>query len=109
VQQAYIDKNILIICEYKNHSKENTTTIICDILNHSQGKFVIEIKQISGPIFFKNEYPNPTLIRQNRKYPAGYPILILSMLTSAVYACCASGRGFFSHRLSWLSKKRLHL
>ena len=31
--------------------------------------------------FFKNEYPNPILIRKNRKYPAGYPILILSMLT----------------------------
>jgi len=30
-----------------NHSKENTTTIICDILNHSQGKFVIDIKKIS--------------------------------------------------------------
>jgi len=26
-----------LFCEYKKHSKENTTTIICDILNHSHG------------------------------------------------------------------------
>jgi len=32
--------------------------------------------------FSKNKYPNSILIRKNRKYPAGYPILILSMLTS---------------------------
>ena len=69
--------------------KKNTATIICDILNHSEENFVIEIKQISwycpDPIFFKNEYPNPILIRKNRKYPAGYPILILAMLTSVSY------------------------
>jgi len=62
--------------------------IICDILNHSQRNFVIEIKQISwscpDPIFFKNKYPNPILIQNNRKYPAEYPILNLPMLTSAV-------------------------
>jgi len=44
-------------CEYENHSKENTTTITCDILNRSQGNFVIEMKQIflscHDPIFFK--------------------------------------------------------
>ena len=52
--------------------------------------FVIEIKPISwiswscpDPIFFKNEYPNPILIRKNRKYHSGYPNLVLSMLTSA--------------------------
>jgi len=37
-------------------------------LNHSQENFVIEIKQIScscpDPIFFKNKYPNPILIRK---------------------------------------------
>jgi len=44
---AHSDKIILIFCEYKNHnSKENNSTIICDILNHSQENFVIEIKQI---------------------------------------------------------------
>ena len=40
---AHTDKIILSFCEYKNYSPENTTTIICDILNHSQGNFVIEI------------------------------------------------------------------
>jgi len=44
---AHTDKIILIFCEYKKHSKENTTTIVCDILNHSDGNFVIEIKQLS--------------------------------------------------------------
>jgi len=86
---AHTDKIILIFCEYKNHSQENNSTNICDILNHSQENFVIEIKQIScscpDPIFFKNNYANPILIQKNRKYPAGYPILILSMLTSATY------------------------
>jgi len=71
------------------HSKENTTTIICDILNQSHGNVVIEIQQVSclcpDPIFFTNKYPNPILIRKNRKYPAGYPILILSMFTSVVH------------------------
>ena len=60
--------------QYKNHRKENTATIICDILKHCQENFVIEIKPISwscpDPIFFKNEYSNPILIQQNRKYPA---------------------------------------
>jgi len=50
---AHTDKIILIFCANKNHSKENTTTIICDILNHSPGHFVIEIKK----------YPNPVLIQ----------------------------------------------
>jgi len=85
--QHIFDKIILIFCEYKNHTKENNSTIICHILKHSQESFVIEIKQISSscpdPIFFKNKYPDPILIQNNRKYPAGYPILILSMLTSA--------------------------
>ena len=84
---AHTDKIVLISCEYKNHIKENTTTIIDDILNHSQGNFVIEIKQISwscsDPIFLKKECPNPILIRKDRKYPSGYLILILPMLTSA--------------------------
>jgi len=44
---ARSDKIIMIFCEYKNHCKEDTTTIIGDILNHSQENFVIEIKQIS--------------------------------------------------------------
>ena len=35
------------------------------------------------PIFYKNKYPNPILIQKNCKHPAGYPILILSMLTSS--------------------------
>jgi len=74
------------IWQYKKHSKENTTTINCDISIHSQEYFVIEIKPISwtclDPIFFKNVYPNPILIQKNRKYTAGYPILILSMFTS---------------------------
>jgi len=47
--------------------------MICDILNHSQKNFVIEIKPISWScpdrIFFKNVYANPILIRRNRKYP----------------------------------------
>ena len=46
-----------------NNSKENTATIICDILNHPKENFIIEIKPISWScpdlIFFKNEYPNP--------------------------------------------------
>jgi len=91
---AHTDKIILIVCENKNHNcKENNSTIICDILNHSQENFVIETKQISrscpDPIFFKNKYPNPILIQKNRRYPAGYPILILSMLTSAVQGTLA--------------------
>jgi len=86
---AHTDKIILIFCEYKNHSKENTAAINCDILNYCQGNFVREIKQISwscpDPIFFKNKYPNPILIRKSASIlqPAGYPILILYMLTSA--------------------------
>jgi len=52
-------------------------------------EIVIEIKHITwscpDPIFFKNKYANPILIRKNRKYPAGYPILILFMLTSDFY------------------------
>ena len=44
------------------------TTIVCDICNHRQGNFVIEIKQISrscpDPIFFKNIYPNRILFRK---------------------------------------------
>jgi len=83
---AHTDKIILIFCEYKNHSKEDSSTTICDILKHSQENFVIEIKQISwscpDPIVFKNKYQNPILTQKNRKYPAGFPILILSMVTS---------------------------
>ena len=44
---AHSDKIIFIFWEYEDHSKENTTTIICDILSPSQGNFVTEIKQIS--------------------------------------------------------------
>jgi len=44
---AHTDKIILIFSEYKNHSKENNSTIICDILNRCQENFVVEIKQIS--------------------------------------------------------------
>ena len=51
--------------------------------------FILEIKQISwscpDPIFFKNKYPNPILIQKNRMNPAGYPILILFILTSAAH------------------------
>ena len=87
MRAAHTGNIILIFCEYKNHSKENNSTIICDILHHCQENFVIEIKQISwscpDPIFFKNIYPNPNLIQKNCKYPSGYPILILSMFTSA--------------------------
>jgi len=37
---THTDKIILIFCEYKNHSKENNSTIICDILTESlSGKF----------------------------------------------------------------------
>jgi len=79
----------ILYWQYKNHTKENTAIIICDSLNHSQENFVIEIKQISSscpdPVFFKNEFPNPILIRKNRKYPAGHPNLILPMLTSGIY------------------------
>jgi len=51
----HTDKIILIFCEYKILSKESTTTImtrpiICDILNHSGGNFLTEIKQISCPL-----------------------------------------------------------
>ena len=55
---AHTGKIILILSEYKNHNKENNSTIICDILNHSQENFVTEIKQISwscpDTTFFKN-------------------------------------------------------
>ena len=55
-------------CWFFYCSKENTTTIIFDVLNHSQGNFVSEIKRISwscpDPIFFKNKYPNPILIQK---------------------------------------------
>jgi len=44
---SHTDKIILFLYEYKNHSKENNSNIIGDILNHSQENFVIEIKQIS--------------------------------------------------------------
>ena len=44
---AHTDKIILIFCECKNNSKENNSTIICDILNHFQENLVIEIKQIT--------------------------------------------------------------
>jgi len=47
ISAVHTDKIILIFCGYRNHSKENTATLICDILNQSQGNFVIEIKQIS--------------------------------------------------------------
>jgi len=43
---AHSHKIIFSFCEHKNCSKENTIIIICDILNHSQGNVVIEIKQI---------------------------------------------------------------
>ena len=65
---ARTDKIILIFCEYKNHSKENNSTSVSDILNHSQENFFIEIKRISwsgpDPIFFKNKYPKPILIQK---------------------------------------------
>ena len=35
---AHTDKLILIFCEYKNHSKENNNTIICDQCCHSLRK-----------------------------------------------------------------------
>jgi len=44
---AHTDKIILIFCQFKNHSKENNKNIICDILNHPQRNFVIDIKQRS--------------------------------------------------------------
>jgi len=65
---AHTDKIILIFCEYKNYSKESNSTIICDILNHSQENFDIEIKQISWScpdLFFFSKWisksnPDPT-------------------------------------------------
>jgi len=51
-------------------------------LNHSQENFLREIKPTSWSIFLKNgskSNPDP----KNRKYLGGYPIRILSMLTSA--------------------------
>jgi len=33
--------------EYKKHGKENTATIICDILNHFEENFIVQIKPIS--------------------------------------------------------------
>ena len=51
---AHTDKIILIFCEYKNHSKENTTTIICEILRHSQENFIIEFLRAStGSVHFE--------------------------------------------------------
>jgi len=44
---------------FVNHSIENTITIICDILNHSQRNFFIEIKQISWSC------PDPTFSKMN--------------------------------------------
>jgi len=71
---AHADKIILIVCECKNHnSEENNSTIICDIMNHSQENCVIETKQISrscpDPIFFKNKYPNPVAILRGQDGP----------------------------------------
>jgi len=75
----------LIFCEYKTHSRVNNYTIVCDILNHSQENFIIEIKQISWSNCFQQliskSNPDPKIC----KYPAWYPILILSMLTSGVF------------------------
>ena len=55
-----------------------------------QENVVIEIKQVSWSfpdlIFFKNKFPNPILIQKTRKYPSGYTILILSMLTSEMHS-----------------------
>ena len=81
----------------------NTHLCICDILNHSKENFVIEIEKISwsrpNPFFFKNVYPNPILIRKNRKYSAGYPVVILFMLTSATLGRDEHGSG-----LDWTEK-----
>ena len=32
---TYWQNNFDFLCEYKNYSKESTTTIICDIVGHS--------------------------------------------------------------------------
>jgi len=66
---------------------KNTATIICELwhLESLSEKFRYRNQTnilILIHFFFKNEYPNPILIGKNRKYPAGYPILILSMLNS---------------------------
>ena len=89
MRAAHTDKVFLIYCEYKNHnSKENNSTIICNILNHSQENFVIEIKQISwscpDPIFFQKQISKSNPDPKNCNHPAGYPILILCMLASAL-------------------------
>ena len=86
---THTDKINLIFVHMKTIAKKTLPpSFICDISNHTQGNSVIEIKQISwsrpDPFFFKNKYPNPILIRKNPKYAAGYPILILPMLTSGV-------------------------
>jgi len=38
---AHTDNIIFIFCEYKNYSKENTTTIIGDILNYCTLKEIL--------------------------------------------------------------------
>ena len=51
----------LALSDFYDYYLMPSATIICDILNHSQKNFVIEIKPISwfcpDPIFFKNGYP----------------------------------------------------
>jgi len=86
----------------KNHSKENTATTICDILNHSQENFVIEIKSRSGSNFFRKSISKSSLIRRNHKYPAGYPIMNLSML--AAHLCYPVGCEIDDDLKAFLSK-----
>ena len=103
---AHADKIILIVCECKNHnSEENNSTIICDILNHSQENFVIETKQISrscpDPIFFKNKKPNPVAILRGARMGRGPPVF--------AWPCVCPPSFFlnFPFKFVWLTYARL--
>ena len=81
---AHYDKTISIFCvSIKPIAKK---TLLPSFVTSS-----ITLREISlqksnkypDPIFFKNNYPIPILFEKNRKYTVGYPILILSMITSS--------------------------
>ena len=53
---AHTDKIILIFCEYKNLSKENNSTIICEILNHSERfRYTNQTNRNNIPIDLRNK------------------------------------------------------
>ena len=55
--------------------------------------------------FSQKSYLNQIPIRKNRKYPAGHPILILSMLTSGPYGCPFFSKSIAEFQLHWWPRK----